>query len=109
MGVLSMENRKNWSSLRAYLSRGRKNASCWHVVVFIVCFDEATPVDLADVCNTFLCGTYDLEAGVQIGTCTNRWYDKVSMLFLFCFARLRQPCCRPIQIIVRGRLCWDQL
>jgi len=97
MGVLSTENRKTWSSLRASLSRDRNNASCLHIVdnaLFIVCLDDATPVDLADMCNTFLCGTYDLEAGVQIGTCTNRWYDKVFfVLFFRLYALLRRPCC----------------
>jgi carnitine O-acetyltransferase len=81
MGILSTENRKTWSSLRTSLSRDRNNASCLHIVdnaLFIVCLDDATPTDLADLSNTFLCGTYGLDAGVQIGTCTNRWYDKVS-------------------------------
>jgi carnitine O-acetyltransferase len=80
MGVLSTENRKTWSSLRSTLSHDRNNASCLHIVdnaLFVVCLDDATPPNLADLCNTFLCGTYDLDAGVQIGTCTNRWYDKV--------------------------------
>jgi carnitine O-acetyltransferase len=84
MGVLSTENRKIWSSHRAALSEDRDNASCLHIVdsaLFVVCLDDATPVDLADMCNTFLCGTYGLEAGIQIGTCTNRWYDKVNLVF----------------------------
>jgi carnitine O-acetyltransferase len=83
MGVLSTENRKTWSSLRSTLSHDRNNASCLHIVdnaLFVVCLDDATPPNLADLCNTFLCGTYDLDAGVQIGTCTNRWYDKLQII-----------------------------
>ena len=81
IGVLSTENRKTWSSLRTSLSKDRHNLSCLQIVddaLFIVCLDDATPNNLADLCSNFLCGTYDLQAGVQVGTCTNRWYDKVS-------------------------------
>ena len=34
---------------------------------------------LAEICANFLCGTYELDGGVQVGTCLNRWYDKVSL------------------------------
>ncbi|KAK0567118.1 carnitine O-acetyltransferase yat1 [Tilletia horrida] len=34
----------------------------------------------ADLCNNMLCGTYKLEDGVQVGTCTNRWYDKLQII-----------------------------
>lgn len=81
IGVLSTENRKTWSRLRASLSNDRNNASCLNIVddaLFIVCLDDTSPANLAELCSNFLCGTYDLQAGVQVGTCTNRWYDKVS-------------------------------
>ena len=35
--------------------------------------------DLGLLCSNFLCGTYEIRGGVQVGTCTNRWYDKVSV------------------------------
>jgi hypothetical protein len=35
--------------------------------------------DLGLLCSNFLCGTYEIKGGVQVGTCTNRWYDKVSL------------------------------
>ncbi|KAE8249022.1 hypothetical protein A4X13_0g5372 [Tilletia indica] len=34
----------------------------------------------AELCNNMLCGTYQLEDGVQVGTCTNRWYDKLQII-----------------------------
>jgi carnitine O-acetyltransferase len=83
MGVLSTENRKIWSSLRATLSKERNNASCLQIIddaLFVVCLDDATPAHLSDLCYTFLCGTYHLDGGVQVGTCTNRWYDKVILI-----------------------------
>ena len=80
LGVLTTENRKIWSSLHDTLSRDRSNAACLHVVdraLFVVCLDDAAPEGLAELCRNFLCGTYRLVGGVQVGTCTNRWYDKV--------------------------------
>ncbi|KAJ7119092.1 acyltransferase ChoActase/COT/CPT [Mycena epipterygia] len=83
IGVLSTENRKEWSRLRATLSTDQNNASCLEIVdnaLFIVCLDDAAPGDLAELCGNFLCGTYGLDGGVQIGTCTNRWYDKLQII-----------------------------
>nr|XP_019005599.1 carnitine O-acetyltransferase [Kwoniella mangroviensis CBS 8507]OCF69060.1 carnitine O-acetyltransferase [Kwoniella mangroviensis CBS 8507] len=84
VGILTTESRKIWSSLRADLIKSNKlNASCLSVVesaLFIVCLDDAGPEDLAELCGNFLCGGYKLEGGVQIGTCTNRWYDKLQII-----------------------------
>lgn len=80
VGVLTTENRKVWSGLRSTLSRDRGNAACLRVVdqaLFVVCLDDVAPNNLAELCGNFLCGTYRLVGGVQVGTCTNRWYDKV--------------------------------
>jgi len=83
VGVLSTENRKIWSSLRTMLSEDKHNKSCLSVVdqaLFVVCLDDTTPENLADVCNNYLCGTYKLQNGEQIGTCVNRWYDKLQII-----------------------------
>ncbi|KNZ77895.1 Putative mitochondrial carnitine O-acetyltransferase, partial [Termitomyces sp. J132] len=79
VGVLSTENRKIWSKLRSKLASDRHNASCLEIIddaLFVVCLDDVAPVNLADMCSNFLCGTYALENGEQVGTCINRWYDK---------------------------------
>ncbi|KAG9308884.1 carnitine acetyl transferase [Chiua virens] len=100
IGVLTTENRKTWSRLRQALSEDRTNAACLRLVddaLFVVCLDDAAPAregnenqhtysgkrngeDLAALCSNFLCGTYDLREGVQVGTCTNRWYDKLQII-----------------------------
>lgn len=83
VGVLSTENRKTWSDLREVLKRDRHNAGCLEVIddaLFVICLDDAAPENLAELCSNFLCGTYGLRGGVQVGTCTNRWYDKVRKL-----------------------------
>ncbi|EJD00440.1 acyltransferase ChoActase/COT/CPT [Fomitiporia mediterranea MF3/22] len=83
IGVCSTENRKIWSGLRELIQGQKQNAGCLEVVdgaLFVVCLDDASPADLAQLCDNFLCGTYDLRNGVQVGTCTNRWYDKLQII-----------------------------
>jgi carnitine O-acetyltransferase len=85
LGVLSTENRKVWSGLREVLMReeGSNNADCLSIVdsaLFVLCLDYTEPVDAAALCGNMLCGTSEVEKGVQIGTCTNRWYDKLQII-----------------------------
>ncbi|KAF6758607.1 carnitine acetyl transferase [Ephemerocybe angulata] len=83
IGVLTTENRKTWSSLRDILTGDRNNKACLEIVdkaLFIVCLDDTAPENLADLCSNFLCGTYRLQGGEQVGTCTNRWYDKLQII-----------------------------
>lgn len=85
LGVLTTENRKVWSGLRDVLHRepASNNADCLSIVdsaLFILCLDYTEPTNVADLCQNMLCGTSLVEKGVQIGTCTNRWYDKLQII-----------------------------
>lgn len=85
IGVLSTENRKVWSGLRDILTRqsGSNNADCLNIVdtsLFILCLDYTEPSNTAELCGNMLCGTSEVVKGVQIGTCTNRWYDKLQII-----------------------------
>ena len=85
LGVLSTENRKVWSGLRDVLQRehASNNADSLNIVdsaLFILCLDYSEPTNVADLCQNMLCGTSLVEKGVQIGTCTNRWYDKLQII-----------------------------
>ncbi|KAF2145884.1 uncharacterized protein K452DRAFT_263292 [Aplosporella prunicola CBS 121167] len=85
LGVLSTENRKVWSSLRDVLHReeGSNNSDCLNIIdsaLFILCLDYTEPLTSADLCMNMLCGTNKVEKGVQVGTCTNRWYDKLQII-----------------------------
>ncbi|KAG9241769.1 carnitine acetyl transferas-like protein [Calycina marina] len=85
IGVLTTENRKVWSHLRDIMTRdeGSNNADCLGIVdsaLFILCLDYSEPLSGADLCGNMLCGTSQVEKGVQIGTCTNRWYDKLQII-----------------------------
>jgi len=85
VGVLSTENRKVWAGLRDVLTReeGSVNADCLEIVdsaLFVLCLDYTEPVSGAELCQNMLCGTSQVEKGVQTGTCTNRWYDKLQII-----------------------------
>ncbi|RFU23868.1 hypothetical protein B7463_g12467, partial [Scytalidium lignicola] len=85
LGILSTENRKVWSGLRDVLTKdtGSNNAECLGLVdsaLFILCLDYSESASPADLCQNMLCGTSQIEKGVQIGTCTNRWYDKLQII-----------------------------
>ncbi|KAF9265981.1 acyltransferase ChoActase/COT/CPT [Marasmius fiardii PR-910] len=85
VGVLSTENRKTWSKIRTTISSNKHNAGCLEIVdkaLFIVCLDDHAHLkdNLGQLCANFLCGTYGLEDGVQVGTCVNRWYDKLQII-----------------------------
>lgn len=85
LGVLSTENRKIWSGLRDLISKdeGSNNSDCLNIVdsaLFILDLDHTEPLDSAGLCMNMLCGTSQIERGVQVGTCTNRWYDKLQII-----------------------------
>ena len=85
LGVLSTENRKIWAGLRDVLTRdpNSNNAECLSIVdsaLFILCIDYTEPQTEAELCGNMLCGTSEVVRGVQIGTCTNRWYDKLQII-----------------------------
>ncbi|KKY18466.1 putative carnitine acetyl transferase [Phaeomoniella chlamydospora] len=85
LGVLSTENRKVWSGLRDVLTRdeGSNNSECLAIVdsaLFVLCLDDTEPSDVSQLCGNMLCGTNEIVKGVQVGTCTNRWYDKLQII-----------------------------
>ncbi|KAE8135105.1 Choline/Carnitine o-acyltransferase-domain-containing protein [Aspergillus pseudotamarii] len=85
LGVLSTENRKVWSGLRDILTKdeGSNNAECLNIVdtaLFVLCLDYTEPSNTSDLCANMLCGTSEVVKGVQVGTCTNRWYDKLQII-----------------------------
>ncbi|KKA30110.1 hypothetical protein TD95_003067 [Thielaviopsis punctulata] len=85
IGLLTAQDRKQWARCRQVLSKecGRNNADCLSMVdsaLFILCLDHNKPSDVAGLCQNMLCGTSQLDKGVQVGTCINRWYDKLQII-----------------------------
>jgi len=82
-GVLTTENRKNWANLRSNLLNDPINYKILKIIdsaLFVVVLDDIELNTLADLSKNMLCGISKLEKGVQVGTCTNRWYDKLQLI-----------------------------
>ncbi|KAL7275183.1 carnitine O-acetyltransferase yat1 [Rhizina undulata] len=86
VGVLSTENRRVWAGVRDILTRDgadSNNSECLRIVdtaLFVLCLDSTSPKTGAELSMNMLCGSNVVEKGVQIGTCTNRWYDKLQII-----------------------------
>ncbi|KAN0060394.1 carnitine O-acetyltransferase yat1 [Thecaphora frezii] len=83
IGILTTEKRPIWSMYRDHIQENANNRRCLEVVdtaLFVVCMDDSEPTDAAELSNNMLCGTYRLHHGKQVGTCTNRWYDKLQII-----------------------------
>lgn len=82
VGVMTTENRRIWASVRSQMYNTVNN-DCIKVIdsaLFVVCLDHAAPESLSDLARNMLCGLSVIEKGVQVGTCTNRWYDKLQII-----------------------------
>lgn len=83
LGVLSTENRKVWSELRGIMTEDENNAECLEIIdnaLFVLGIDDTEPANTSELCANMLCGTSEVVRGVQVGTCTNRWYDKLQII-----------------------------
>lgn len=114
IGVLSTEHRPVWARQRDILKADETNRGNLAVVdraLFVVCLDDTDPETPNELCNSMLCGTSRVEKGVQVGTCTNRYYDKVSnpMFLLSYFLTLQLLAFTASNHCGRKRRGWHQL
>lgn len=83
-GVLTTENRKVWSNLRNILNSDSINKEILKIIdssLFCLVLDNLeVGQDANKISQNFLCGKSIIKNGVQIGTCTNRWYDKLQLI-----------------------------
>ncbi|EGW34773.1 uncharacterized protein SPAPADRAFT_69177 [Spathaspora passalidarum NRRL Y-27907] len=83
-GVLTTENRRIWAHVRNdVISHNQINSEILSIIdsaLFVLCLDDIAINDLSELSKNMLCGLSILDKGVQIGTCTNRWYDKLQII-----------------------------
>jgi carnitine O-acetyltransferase len=85
-GVLTTENRRIWANVRHNLMSTTNNKVNHEVLsiidsaLFVLCFDDIVINDLSELSKNMLCGLSILDNGIQVGTCTNRWYDKLQII-----------------------------
>lgn len=84
LGVLTTENQQIWSRCRnSIVHHGLQNGRNLGIIdssLFALCLDDSSPQSAADICMDMICGTSILDDGLQVGTCLNRWYDKLSII-----------------------------
>ena len=84
IGILTTENQKVWNRCRKLLAhhglRNGRNLSIVDSSLFALCLDDNAPQNDPDICMNMLCGTNVHEGDVQVGTCMNRWYDKLAII-----------------------------
>ncbi|KAI3404660.1 YAT1 [Candida oxycetoniae] len=83
-GVLTTENRRIWANVRNnIIAENTINKEVLSIVdsaLFILCLDDIEIDDLSQLSKNMLCGLSILDKGIQVGTCTNRWYDKLQII-----------------------------
>lgn len=84
-GVLTTENRRIWAKIRSSPTivdnvNNKEILSIIDSALFIICLDDIVLHNLDDLSKNMLCGLSILDKGVQVGTCTNRWYDKLQII-----------------------------
>lgn len=84
-GVLTTENRRIWAKIRASptIANNPNNSEILSIVdsaLFVICLDDLVLHNLDELSKNMLCGLSILDKGVQVGTCTNRWYDKLQII-----------------------------
>ncbi|KAI5956150.1 YAT1 [Candida margitis] len=83
-GVLTTENRRLWANVRNNLIGTNKvNKEVLSIIdsaLFIVCLDDIELEDLSELAQNMLGGLSILDKGIQVGTCTNRWFDKLQII-----------------------------
>ena len=81
---MTTENRRVWANVRNNLignnTINREVLSIIDSALFILCFDDIAIDDLSELSKNMLCGLSILDNGIQVGTCTNRWYDKLQII-----------------------------
>lgn len=83
VGVLSTEQRRTWFRLRTHLEEDPQNLVFLHIIdsaLFVLCLDDCEFQNASELTNNMLCGTYKLEDDLQVGSCLNRWYDKLQII-----------------------------
>lgn len=83
-GVLTTENRRVWAHARMHqIADNATNSEILQIIdlaLFVLCLDDLEINDLSVLSKNMLCGLLILDKGIQVGTCTNRWYDKLQII-----------------------------
>jgi carnitine O-acetyltransferase len=86
IGVLTSTSRSDWADARMELLQSSpKNAAALHIIdsaLFVLVLDDFVPPNMHAAGSNMLHGTSQLNSqnNLQLGTCLNRWYDKLQLI-----------------------------
>ena len=87
LGVLTSLPRDEWAQARQIMiTTSQRNADSLHIVdsaLFVLVLDDYIPETVHQAASNMLHGTYKIDEhdeDCQIGTCCNRWYDKLQII-----------------------------
>ena len=85
LGVLTSLPRNEWAIARhqiaSYSSQNTQALEIIDSAIFVLVLDDFSPSSASETAANMLHGTYKMnEKDEQIGTCCNRWYDKLQVI-----------------------------
>ena len=89
LGVLTSLPRNEWAQAReALIKHSKKNEESLRIVdsaLFVMVLDEYVPKNVHNAASNMLHGSYHIQKNAnytdyQVGSCTNRWYDKLQII-----------------------------
>jgi len=86
VGVFTTSKRKDWAVRRKQLAEiSEDNATALKTIdtaMFVMCLDSTSPGSIEALASNALHGSYAIsqDGTSQIGTCTNRWFDKLQLI-----------------------------
>lgn len=83
IGSITSDTFKNWRHAREYLQREfKENLDRIDAALFVLVLDHSSPEETdEELAKTISVGSLKIdEHGVQTGSCTSRWYDKLQLV-----------------------------
>ncbi|CAM9543692.1 unnamed protein product, partial [Scytosiphon promiscuus] len=82
VGALTTQTRDEWAVARRRLAAvdesNKRYLQLVDTALFVLCLDHTSPSTAGEIAASCLHGSYALAG--DVGTCTNRWYDKLQLI-----------------------------
>jgi carnitine O-acetyltransferase len=84
LGVATCDKRSSWAKTRQLvINKSAQNEQALQLVdeaLFVLCLDRNSPATGTEAVSNMLHGSYELDGDAQVGSCLNRWFDKMQLI-----------------------------
>ncbi|KAI0463525.1 hypothetical protein LJB42_002525 [Komagataella kurtzmanii] len=81
VGSVTTESKATWNYMRLKLAEENKaQLDLIDSALFVVCLDHESPTTDDEKVSCISHGTTRIQKGIQVGSCTSRWYDKLQII-----------------------------